>query len=121
MCLVGTVVVGTPHASVAASIPRHSPFHHLLSDVPTPTPEQSEWAEWTKVYVQTEETRPVLKNEAFFIDERGEMIGTYTKRNLWHPERSVNGDLSQLTAANTSRQGRMETVPSTPSGARQAC
>lgn len=80
-------MVGTPHASASAPVPRRSPFHHLLDNVATATPEQAEWAEWMKLYVQTEETRPVLTNEAFFIDERGEMVGAYTKRNLWHPER----------------------------------
>ncbi len=68
-------------------MPRRSPFSHLLDGRPSPTPEQNEWAQWMKVYVQTEETQPILTNEAFFIDENGEMIGAYTKRNLWHPER----------------------------------
>ncbi|BEI81291.1 hypothetical protein CcaverHIS002_0204510 [Cutaneotrichosporon cavernicola] len=89
VCLVGTVVVGTPHAAVTRLMPRHSPFHHLLDpSVQTQTGEQMEWAEWMHEYVQTQETQPMLKNEAFFIDEKGEMVGAYTKRNLWHPERN---------------------------------
>ncbi|GMK54499.1 hypothetical protein CspeluHIS016_0110850 [Cutaneotrichosporon spelunceum] len=88
ICLVGTVVVGKPHAKITGLMPRRSPFHHLLEeDAQVPTFEQKEWAEWMKVYVQTEETAPTLVNEAFFIDDKGEMAGTYAKRNLWHPER----------------------------------
>lgn len=86
--LCGTVVVGTPHASVTTPVPRHSPFDHLLDEnAAAPTQGQREWAEWMKLYVQTEETKPVLVNEAFFIDESGEVVGSYHKRNLWHPER----------------------------------
>lgn len=30
---------------------------------------------------------PILHNTAFYIDENGELIGEYIKKNLWHPER----------------------------------
>lgn len=40
-----------------------------------------------KLYTQTEVTKPVLINEAFFIDDKGDVVGSYHKRNLWHPER----------------------------------
>lgn len=32
-----------------------------------------------------------LLNEAFFYDSTGTRLGTYVKKNLWHPERYVPG------------------------------
>ncbi|KAF4973336.1 hypothetical protein FZEAL_9352 [Fusarium zealandicum] len=37
----------------------------------------------------TEEQRPVLLNTSDFIDHDGNLLGTYTKTNLWIPERQT--------------------------------
>lgn len=48
-----------------------------------------------------------LSNVSTFISDRGEILGSYTKRNLWHPERP------HLTASSLSSP---HTVVSTPLG-----
>ncbi|GAA6028966.1 hypothetical protein JCM8097_001529 [Rhodosporidiobolus ruineniae] len=49
---------------------------------------------WKEVEVESEETgekriekRPVLENVAHYVDWNGEVIGRYSKRNLWWPEK----------------------------------
>ncbi|KAL8767714.1 MAG: hypothetical protein Q9194_005912 [Teloschistes cf. exilis] len=34
-----------------------------------------------------ETKEPILSNVAYFIDNNGEILGQYQKKNLWHPER----------------------------------
>lgn len=57
------------------------------------SPEQKAWIDWLdrnmtdNVENAGHPQAPVLHNTAFYIDEEGNLIGEYVKRNLWHPER----------------------------------
>ncbi|XAO27081.1 hypothetical protein I312_105923 [Cryptococcus bacillisporus CA1280] len=53
------------------------------------TLQQLEWAKYLEQHPLSSEenSTPVLKNTAFFIDEEGVLQGEYVKQNLWHPER----------------------------------
>lgn len=39
-----------------------------------------------------------LLNEAFFFDAEGKRRGSYVKKNLWHPERSVPSIIARYQA-----------------------
>lgn len=77
VALVGTILVGSPHESLN------------LPSYPVGSLEGEEWKQWLFAYTADETTPPTMFNQAFFIDDNGEMIGSYHKRNLWHPERFV--------------------------------
>ncbi|WVQ95307.1 hypothetical protein IAU59_002402 [Kwoniella sp. CBS 9459] len=104
VCLVGTIVHGTREAGSAgaADLPSVSPFEHIPSSSSsssnasgikgkhgTITPAQLEWAKYLQQHpVSAEEnSQPVIYNTAFFIDEHGQVLSEYVKKNLWHPER----------------------------------
>jgi predicted amidohydrolase len=63
-------------------------------------------------------TKPILLNIAPFISYTGEVLGTYTKVNLWHPERSVltSGPRSQAHLDPPSHRSPPHTVIETPLG-----
>lgn len=69
------MLVGTPDESL--NLP---PF-------PASSIDSEEWKAWLKGYTVDEERPPTVYNRAFFIDETGKLVGSYHKRNLWHPER----------------------------------
>lgn len=91
VCLVGTIVHGSRDAGPA--FPGSDPFSHIpLKSGPRPskvTLQQLEWAKYLEQHPLSSEenSTPVLKNTAFFIDEEGVSQGEYVKQNLWHPER----------------------------------
>lgn len=98
--IVGTIVHGTLPAPTDDPFPTVDPFTHLtpetaLAERTAPTPEQRAWVEWLgrnmtdRVENAGHPQAPVLHNTAFFIDDHGEVIGEYIKRNLWIPERWV--------------------------------
>lgn len=94
VAICGTIVYGEiPEATGRHAFPETSPFTHLLDEKHESngiTPEQLEWARYLEQYPETSEevSEPVLKNTAVFLEAgTGKIIGRYTKRNLWHPER----------------------------------
>ncbi|WWC65305.1 uncharacterized protein I303_107922 [Kwoniella dejecticola CBS 10117] len=110
IALCGTIVHGTREEG-AGPIPDSNPFDHISTHTaksthtntkqPGITPAQLEWAKYLEKHpLSTEESaQPVLYNTAFFIDEKGELIGEYTKKNLWHPEREYLNIDSQADPA----------------------
>ena len=99
IAIVGSIVVSTFPDSRPAP-PSSSPFEHIAIDGAAPrgapgarkiSAAQLEWAKYLEAYPETAEEKgePVLHNTAFFIDEHGEVVGRYIKRNLWHSERCV--------------------------------
>ncbi|WRT70818.1 uncharacterized protein IL334_007817 [Kwoniella shivajii] len=100
LSLCGSIVHGTREDG-SAPFPESSPFSHIpLTSTPdintksktsssSITAAQLEWAEYLEKQPSTmeENAKPTLYNTAFFIDDRGELIGEYIKKNLWHPER----------------------------------
>ncbi|WWC98270.1 hypothetical protein V866_005161 [Kwoniella sp. B9012] len=92
IALCGTIVHGTREEG-AAPIPSSSPFSHIPLHTshksPSISPAQLEWGKYLEAHpLSTEESaQPTLYNTAFFIDDEGEVVGEYTKKNLWHPER----------------------------------
>ncbi|KAL7420791.1 hypothetical protein Q5752_004744 [Cryptotrichosporon argae] len=95
IAIVGSIVVSSFPPTRPAP-PAVSPFAHVpLGGAPAPparriTDAQLAWAKYLEAYPATAEERaePVLHNTAFFIDERGDVVGRYIKRNLWHSERA---------------------------------
>lgn len=87
-----------------------SDAHDFPSESPWDKAGQHAWAKFLQDYPATAEdnAEPVLRNRAFFIDAKGEVLGGYTKRNLWHPERCA-ATRRQLMAGNTLRQGKRTT------------
>lgn len=87
----GTIVHGSRDAGPA--FPGSDPFSHIpLKSSPRPskvTLQQLEWAKYLEQHPLSSEenSKPTLKNTAFFIDEEGVLQGEYVKQNLWHPER----------------------------------
>lgn len=78
--------------------PDADPFTHLcaesaLAERTSASPEQQAWADWLgrnmtdRVENAGHPQAPVLHNTAFFIDEHGDVVSEYIKKNLWHPER----------------------------------
>ncbi|KAK4684937.1 hypothetical protein P7C73_g5227, partial [Tremellales sp. Uapishka_1] len=94
ICIAGTVVHGVLPAG-SAPPPISNPFAHLplsstqrVSDREGEKVQYQEWARYLESYSEAKaEDEPELKNTAFFINEKGELIGEYIKKNLWHPER----------------------------------
>ncbi|RXK41014.1 hypothetical protein M231_01645 [Tremella mesenterica] len=97
ICIVGTIVHGSTPMHVCPDI---SPFDHLFphskpySEIHQLegkiTSSQKQWAKYLHHFPPTTEetSQPSLKNTAFFIEgTTGNVLGTYVKRNLWHPER----------------------------------
>ncbi|AAW46909.1 hypothetical protein CNBM0660 [Cryptococcus deneoformans B-3501A] len=91
VCLVGTIVHGSRNNGPA--FPASDPFSHIpLKSGPRPskvTLQQLEWAKYLEQHPLSSEenSTPIVKNTAFFIDEEGVLQGEYVKQNLWHPER----------------------------------
>lgn len=87
----GTIVHGSRDAGPA--FPGSDPFSHIpLKSGPRPSKVTLQQLEWAKYLEQNplsseENSKPTLKNTAFFIDEEGVLQGEYVKQNLWHPER----------------------------------
>lgn len=77
IAIVGSTPVGTPNEALK------------LPPVPNAPLDSDEWRKWLANYTVDENLPPTIYNQAFFIDDKGEMVGVYRKRNLWHPERYV--------------------------------
>jgi hypothetical protein len=77
--ITGTIVHGT--SSSLPAVPEVNPFSGDSSS--------KEWSRYLQdVQSDMQDTDHLtLLNEAFYYDTRGKRLGTYVKKNLWHPER----------------------------------
>ncbi|WWC72698.1 uncharacterized protein I206_106662 [Kwoniella pini CBS 10737] len=88
----GTIVHGKREEGFEP-FPQVNPFEHITSSSLTNnnkiTSSQLEWAKYLEKnpLINEEDSNPILYNIAFFINDNGDLIGEYTKKNLWHPER----------------------------------
>jgi hypothetical protein len=84
IAITGTIVHGSSEALPTA--PRGDPLMRTEEDVDCT--EREAWIDYlVNVAAHKTDVDLSLINEAFYIDASGEKIGSYTKKNLWHPER----------------------------------
>lgn len=68
---------------------------------------------WSGAAKDAGTSKPVLHNISPFISATGEVLGSYTKKNLWHPERP---HLSTLTSDTSSPPHKVIQTPLGPVG-----
>lgn len=77
ICIVPGTIVGTREGTVgipASPSPGVTPALRPGTDTPAPTGGAADYS-----------SDPPLQNTAYFIDARGDILGSYTKKNLWGP------------------------------------
>lgn len=70
-------------------LPKSDLVQNYTSDPYDAQSARREWAEYLDSHEEAlaDDSHFTLINEAFYIDATGKKIGSYTKKNLWHPER----------------------------------
>ncbi|KAE8217970.1 hypothetical protein CF319_g8063 [Tilletia indica] len=86
------IVAGTVVELGAHHIPHRKDAQHKTGGSGSASTESSDSAVASRTglsRLRTKDSSDLLFNTAYYITRKGEVAAKYTKRNLWHPERSV--------------------------------
>ncbi|WRT63098.1 uncharacterized protein IL334_000001 [Kwoniella shivajii] len=82
-------IVGTIVHCVCEDLPSTSPFTHLMLSSSS-KPDMEQWRQYVKANPGQNHS-PKLHNTAFYIEAgTGKVLDEFVKRNLWHPERTID-------------------------------